>query len=269
MHGETLSWSASIPARPTASSRCSLDRLRLSRVAIVGNYAIAHAKLCDRSKPRTQGLAELKTDDAIISSASRHFAEAGFDGASLRAILRDANVNAAAGHYHFGSKEAVYRATIERYLVPLMEERRQVFEGLDLSSDNKQTNLRLLIRAYVTPHLRLCENPEAHPYLSIIARFGTEQRPLVQSIYQDIIHPVRKLYLQALCDIIQTLDLDTTRRLFGWVASIMGNSPFELNYESMSGHSAMPDDVDALIDRVVAMSSGGILAVAESFERQP
>jgi len=205
----------------------------------------------------------MKTDDAIIDAASRHFAEYGFEGTSLRAILRDANVNAAAGHYHFGSKEAIYRATIERYLVPLSEERQRSFDSLDLSPARRQESLESLIHAYVAPHLQLCRSPDALPYMRMIMRFGTEQRELVQAIYQEIIHPVRKQYLDALCEVMTPVDVDTARRLFGWTTLIMCNAPFELNYESMSGHSAMPSNIDGLINRVVAMCCGGINAVVD------
>ena len=61
----------------------------------------------------------MDTKDQIIAAASKVFARDGFEAASLREILRDAGVNPASAHYHFGSKEAVYRHTVERWIVPL------------------------------------------------------------------------------------------------------------------------------------------------------
>tara|TARA_R110002072_G_C7969662_1_gene534675 strand:+ start:5455 stop:6108 length:654 start_codon:yes stop_codon:yes gene_type:complete len=210
----------------------------------------------------------MKTEDAILDAAGRHFAEYGYNGTSIRAILRDANVNAAAAHYHFGSKEILYRAVIEHYLVPLSEQRQQQFDSLDLSDPDPRRNLELLVDAYVRPHLLLCSDPNAESYLKIMWRFGVEVWPLAQIVHAEVIHPVRKQYLKAVRKQLPSLDLDTTRRLFGWTTSIMVGSPFELAYESMAGKSAMPNDVNELVNRVVAMCSGGIVAVAHQMDEK-
>ena len=45
------------------------------------------------------------TRERILETAERLFAESGFEGASVRAITSEAQVNLAALHYHFGSKD--------------------------------------------------------------------------------------------------------------------------------------------------------------------
>jgi AcrR family transcriptional regulator len=54
-------------------------------------------------------MATATTTDAILDAAERLFAAHGYDAVSVREITRDAEVNVAAVHYHFGSKEAVLR----------------------------------------------------------------------------------------------------------------------------------------------------------------
>lgn len=210
----------------------------------------------------------VKTEDAILDAASFHFAEYGFDGASLRAILRDADANSAAAHYHFGSKEAVYRAAIERYLVPLTKQRQDNFDGLHLHNMPRTEALERLIEAYVAPHLRLCGDPAALDYMRMIQRFGAEPKAIIQKIYAEVIEPTRLHYLQALTELVPALDLESSRRLFGWITGIMSGAPFDPAYESMAHQSAMPDDPESLINTVVAMARGGILALAEQFEHQ-
>ncbi|NWH09686.1 MAG: TetR family transcriptional regulator [Alphaproteobacteria bacterium] len=61
----------------------------------------------------------MATTDArarILEAASRLFAERGFGETTVRDIIFRANVNIAAVNYYFGSKEALYVATIERAL---------------------------------------------------------------------------------------------------------------------------------------------------------
>jgi len=40
--------------------------------------------------------------DALLDAAEREFAGGGFDGGSLRSIMREADVDPGAIHYHFG-----------------------------------------------------------------------------------------------------------------------------------------------------------------------
>ncbi|HEX2049201.1 MAG TPA: TetR family transcriptional regulator [Actinomycetota bacterium] len=51
--------------------------------------------------------------DAILDAARREFAEHGYEGATMRAIAREADVDAALIHHFFGSKEGVFAATVE------------------------------------------------------------------------------------------------------------------------------------------------------------
>ena len=50
------------------------------------------------------------TRERIMKAAERLFAERGYDGTSVRAIVAKARVNQAAINYHFDGKEGLYRA---------------------------------------------------------------------------------------------------------------------------------------------------------------
>ena len=63
------------------------------------------------------------TRERILDTAERHFALYGFAGTSLRGITRDARVNVAAIHYHYGSKEKLLSATMERIVAPVNAQR--------------------------------------------------------------------------------------------------------------------------------------------------
>src|SRR6516164_5398664 len=62
------------------------------------------------------------TREKIIKAASRAFARDGYEGASIRAIVAEAEVNQAAINYHFGSKEGLYRAVLQAALRALMKD---------------------------------------------------------------------------------------------------------------------------------------------------
>ncbi|HXY19878.1 MAG TPA: TetR/AcrR family transcriptional regulator [Gemmatimonadales bacterium] len=59
--------------------------------------------------------------ERLIEAARQAFAKDGFEGASVRDITARARANLGAITYHFGSKEALYHAVIERFAEPLAD----------------------------------------------------------------------------------------------------------------------------------------------------
>ena len=59
-----------------------------------------------------------ETRERILDVAERLFADSGFASTSLRDITAEAGVNLAAVNYHFGSKEALLGAILERRIRP-------------------------------------------------------------------------------------------------------------------------------------------------------
>lgn len=53
-----------------------------------------------------------KTKQALLIHAKKHFAQFGFEGASLREICKEAEANVSSVKYHFGDKEGLYKACL-------------------------------------------------------------------------------------------------------------------------------------------------------------
>jgi AcrR family transcriptional regulator len=64
----------------------------------------------------------------------RLFAEHGFVGTTLRHVVSQAEVNLAAVHYHFGSKEELFRAVVARFARPVVERELGLLSQLKSSS---------------------------------------------------------------------------------------------------------------------------------------
>lgn len=67
-----------------------------------------------RPRPRNAAL----TREAILQSAIRHFAEAGYDGVGVRQIAQDAGVTAMLVNRYFGSKEQLFAEAVETAFAP-------------------------------------------------------------------------------------------------------------------------------------------------------
>jgi AcrR family transcriptional regulator len=61
------------------------------------------------------------TRDSILEAARRLFADKGFDATTVRAIAGDAGVDPAMIHHFFGTKEELFRATLQFPIDPATE----------------------------------------------------------------------------------------------------------------------------------------------------
>ncbi len=66
--------------------------------------------------PRRKGRIRRANEAEILRAAEGVFARAGFGGATMAEIARQAGVTKPSLHYYFGTKQAVYRAVLEQTL---------------------------------------------------------------------------------------------------------------------------------------------------------
>ena len=110
----------------------------------------------EKRKRRTQERAEV-TRAKLVDSATRLFSEKGFDGVSVRDIETTAGVQRGLLVYHFGSKEAFWKAVADATFGLLRAEYRERLKILrDLS---ERERLAFVIRFHVRFYAR-------HPELS-------------------------------------------------------------------------------------------------------
>jgi AcrR family transcriptional regulator len=105
-----------------------------------------------RAKRKAINLPENETRRQIMKVAERLFAAHGFSGISLRSIVAEADVNLAAIHYHFGSKEALFEAVFERHAQRLAGSRMARLEQLVAAKDTP--SLERVLEAFLAPALR-------------------------------------------------------------------------------------------------------------------
>src|SRR6476646_3251166 len=71
------------------------------------------------------------TKARILDAAESLFMAHGFEATSLRAITASADVNLAAVHYHFGSKEELFQSVLARRLDPMNRKRLELLSRLE------------------------------------------------------------------------------------------------------------------------------------------
>ncbi len=89
----------------------------------------------------------------ILDAAEELFADHGFSETSTRQITKKAEVNLASVNYHFGSKNELIQAVIERYLEVLVPNIDVELTGL--KNDNPNPTLEEVFSVFIRPILSL------------------------------------------------------------------------------------------------------------------
>jgi len=93
------------------------------------------------------------TQQRILDAAEALFSRQGIAATSLRSITKRADVNAAAIHYHFGSKPALVSAILRERVEPLSNARLEHLERLERKYRNGEIPADRIVDAYVAPLL--------------------------------------------------------------------------------------------------------------------
>lgn len=125
----------------------------------------------------------ISTKDQLLNVAERHFAMYGFAGTSLRGIIKEAKVNVAAVAYHFGSKEELFDAVIQRFAQPVvsrqLEMLNEVMSKIDAKSEG-DASLKAILIAFYTPPINLLKSKgaEGEQLSLLLGRAQTEPEPV-------------------------------------------------------------------------------------------
>ncbi len=116
------------------------------------------ASTTTRSKPGPRPAAptapDSSTQERLLVAAEQLFADQGFESVSLRHLTQAAGVNLAAVNYHFGSKDALIDAVIERFVTPVNQQRLENLDGLESAHGaGNPVPLRDILTAFFQPFL--------------------------------------------------------------------------------------------------------------------
>lgn len=122
------------------------------------------------SRPLDARVAERERGDRstkvrLIDAAERLIARAGIEAVSIRAVTRAAGVSVSAANYHFGTKEALVRATLTRALTPVNQRRLARLDALEArASGGPAPSVEELIDAFLRPafELSISDGPDVY-----------------------------------------------------------------------------------------------------------
>jgi len=126
------------------------------------------------------------TRERIVKAAERLFAERGYDGTSVRAIVAKARVNQAAINYHFDGKDGLYREVLRAAFRALTED--HLAHAKDMKSMSREEALGEFIRRQLHPlmardeysrHMRIFNWETVHPTAVFRSLLSEEAAPFM------------------------------------------------------------------------------------------
>ncbi len=113
----------------------------------------------------------LDTRSKLLDAAERLFAAQGFGAVSLRQIIAEADVNVAAVHYHFGSKEELLDAVVLRKAAAVNEERMARLDRVEAES-NGRPKVEKVLEAFLAPMAEVARSHGA--FVQMMGRLQAE-----------------------------------------------------------------------------------------------
>ncbi|XOV82538.1 MAG: CerR family C-terminal domain-containing protein [bacterium] len=134
----------------------------------------------------------------LIQAAIELFGRDGYASVSTRALCEHANTNVSSIKYHFGSKDALYKAAVEHVinqLRPQIEGALTAFEQMrELAADNRDTQARL-IRTLIDRLMHFfLGNKDIPHYMPFVMREFFSPGPYFDVFYQALPRRLHELF---------------------------------------------------------------------------
>jgi len=199
--------------------------------------------------------------ERILDVAEKVFAECGFEGASMRDIVKAAKVNLATVYYYFGSKEGLLWAVLDRRFDPFYKEQKETLKRLQENPDNY--TLEDILEAMLKTPLSIAESEPTKIQVirRLIGRMAAEPHRLNQEVNKRRHKDLREGFISLIKSKVPYLtELDLQWRfefIWGAMFFILCNPQ---KVEFMSGGICNPVDTKTVLNQMVKFFSAGLRA---------
>jgi AcrR family transcriptional regulator len=204
------------------------------------------------------------TRERLLNAAEQLFAEHGISGTTLRALTRAANANLAAVHYHFGGKEGLLDAVVERRATPMNQERLRELDELERSAGPAAPAVEDILRAFFLPGLRTIEReePETIDLLTrLSARITCEPPEAIEALVRKHFGEVMRRFVEALQRALRELRKEVVDDRFRFVIGTLTHvfsGTFDLDV--IPGHPVCVATDEERIQHLIVFLAAGLRA---------
>ncbi len=210
----------------------------------------------------------LDTKEKMLRAAESLFSEHGFSATSVRMITAEADVNLAAMHYHFGSKEKLIAELFAWRLDPLNQERLELLDQYEAEAGDEPPALERILEAFVGPPIRLSRDPERGGalFMRLLGRAFTDPRDRTRRMVYDQFGAVIRRFTPALAQALPHLSPEELFWRFHFTVGAMAHTIHTMADEhqlhKLSGGVCHMADVDRTVDRLVPFLAAALRSPA-------
>ena len=200
-----------------------------------------------------------------MDAAEALFGERGFEVVSLRDITGQAEANVASVNYHFGSKEKLIDAVIERHAVPVNEGRMVMLDAAEERAGDGSVPVRELLEAFLRPmvsHIvdgRMSERLFCKFMGRMMSERGYCLPKSVEPIFQMMAMRFSQAFGRTLPDLSEQDALWRLHFSFGVLSNTLMHRD---TLQQISAGRAGNPDISELLDKVIDFATAGFAAPA-------
>ncbi|MGB3513402.1 MAG: TetR/AcrR family transcriptional regulator [Microcoleaceae cyanobacterium] len=201
----------------------------------------------------------IDTKEQILNAAEKLFASLGFAGTSLRAIIREADVNLAAIHYHFGSKEELFIAVIRRVAQPIVEE--QLRQLTILEDSENLPSVPDILTAFIAPPLKMIQerSEQCLIHAQFMGRCRAEPYP-IQKLADAEFRSSQQRFLYILAKVLPNQSPAELKWKLDLVVAMLVRVLSQIEQLELLSEKSSIEEIDNLVQRLVTFISYGISA---------
>ena len=205
-----------------------------------------------------------ETKERILDAAEQLLSERGYHGTTLREITKLSGVPVSLSYYHFGSKEDVLLAVVERRAGEHVAHFRRSLEKARESSQGKPLTVEALIDAFVRPALeRLVQgDPGWKSYVQLLAHLAFESarsdyaKPFFR--FDDLVAE----FIEELKRILPDADYKDLHWAFYFLQSSTTNALLQTGMiDRQSKNLCDSSNIEETIQEIKSFFSAGLLAL--------
>jgi AcrR family transcriptional regulator len=197
----------------------------------------------------------IDTPGRLLDAAEKLFATQGFAAVSLRQIIAEAEVNIAAVHYHFGSKQELLDQVVMRKAGPVNVERLKLLDRIE-GETHGRPEVEDILGAFMLP---MAKTATEHPqFPKLMGRMQSEG--ILSEVISRNFQPVVERFLAALRKALPHVPDNE----FRWRVHFMqGAMAYAMSGEPTStGHPMEDSGLQGRIERLIVFLGAGLRAPA-------
>lgn len=198
----------------------------------------------------------------LLDAAERLFAQQSYEGTSIREITSAAGVRLALAHYHFGSKQDLFRAVLARRADIVNASRLSLLDHFRSLRGTKPLLVEQIVRSYISPYVYWCKTGGAgwRDYAILGARILSSDAWI--SLLSELFDDLAQTFLSELRRTFPRCDEDKIQWAFDFLVGSMASTFSQNNrIQRLSEGLCSSDELEAACSRLIPFISTGIETV--------